>query len=76
VEVDGVPEEHEMAEGETLSFTALDNLKITVADGGAVQITVNGRDLGAPGEPGQPWTDSFTFDVGEEGGEPSPSGSL
>jgi cytoskeleton protein RodZ len=75
VEVDGAPEEHEMAEGETLSFTALDSLKITVADGGAVQITVNGRDLGAPGEPGQPWTDSFTFDVGEGSGDPSPSGS-
>ena len=47
----------------------------SAADGGAVQITVNGRDLGAPGEPGQAWSDTFTFDVGEGSGEPSPTAS-
>ena len=31
----------------------------------AVQVTVAGRDLGAPGEPGTAWTDTFTFDVRE-----------
>jgi hypothetical protein len=70
VEVDGAAEEHEMAEGETLSFTASESLDITVADGGAVQVTVNGRDLGAPGEPGHAWSDSFTFDV-DPGADPS-----
>jgi cytoskeletal protein RodZ len=75
VEVDGAVEDHPMAEGETLSFSALDSLKLTVADGGAAQITVNGRDLGAPGEPGQPWSDTFTFDVNEGSGEPSPTAS-
>ena len=41
-----------MAEDETLSFSAANELTITVADGGSVQLTVDGRDLGAPGEPG------------------------
>ena len=63
VTVDGVPETRDMEEGETLSFSADEELVLTVADGGAVQVTVAGRDLGAPGEPGSAWTDTFTFDV-------------
>ncbi|MGH2630959.1 MAG: RodZ domain-containing protein [Actinomycetota bacterium] len=76
VTVDGAPEVHEMAEGETLSFSAEDELVLTVADGGAVQVTVAGKDIGAPGEPGSPWTETFTFDVrqtpGTGTGAPSP----
>ena len=75
VEVDGASEDHAMAEGETLSFTALRDLVLVVADGGAVELTVNGRDLGAPGEPGQPWTDSFTFDVNPESAASTPVSS-
>lgn len=63
VTVDGAPETRDMEEGETLSFSADEELVLTVADGGAVQVTVAGRDLGAPGEPGSAWTDTFTFDV-------------
>jgi cytoskeleton protein RodZ len=65
VTVDGAPEIHDMEEGETLSFSADEELVLAVADGGAVQVTVAGRDLGAPGEPGTAWTDTFTFDVRE-----------
>jgi hypothetical protein len=68
VSVDGAPETYEMAEGETLSFSAEEELVLTVEDGGAVQVTVAGRDYGAPGEPGQPWTDTFSFDVSQSPG--------
>jgi len=68
VTVDGVPESFEMTEGETRSFSAVDELTIELADGGSVQLILNGRDLGAPGEPGQAWTKSFTY-----GTEVSPS---
>ena len=68
VTVDGVPQTFVMAEGETRSFSAVDDLTIEVADGGSVQVVLNGRDLGAPGEPGQPWTETFTYDA-----ETSPS---
>ena len=68
VTVDGAPESYAMEEGETLSFAADEELVLAVADGGAVQVTVAGRDLGAPGEPGTAWTDTFTFDVRESPG--------
>ena len=51
-----------MEEGETLSFSATEELVLTVEDGGAVQVTVAGRDYGAPGEPGEPWTQRYAFD--------------
>jgi cytoskeletal protein RodZ len=73
VAVDGVSESHSMAEDESLSFSAIDELTITVADGGAVQLSVDGRDMGAPGEPGQEWTRTFT--IGLVDASPTPSGS-
>ncbi|MGZ8580300.1 MAG: helix-turn-helix domain-containing protein [Actinomycetota bacterium] len=63
VTVDGAPASYDMEDGETLSFSADEELVLSVADGGAVQVTVAGRDLGAPGEPGSEWTETFTFDV-------------
>jgi cytoskeletal protein RodZ len=65
VAVDGIEETHEMADEESLSFSAADELTITVADGGSVQLTIDGRDLGAPGEPGHEWTQTFSFGVDE-----------
>jgi cytoskeleton protein RodZ len=62
VTVDGAPETLAMEEGETRSFSASERLELVVADGGAVQVTVGGRDLGAPGEPGSPWKRSFSLD--------------
>lgn len=70
VTVDGVPETFAMAQGETRSFSAVDELTITLADGGSVQVIVAGRDLGAPGEPGQMWTETYTYDTGAS---PSPA---
>ena len=60
VTIDGAAETHDMEEDETLSYSADEELVVSVADGGAVRITVAGRDLGAPGEPGEPWTETFT----------------
>jgi hypothetical protein len=79
VVVDGIEETHDMAEEETLSFSAADELVITFADGGSVQLTVDGRDLGAPGEPGTEWTKTFSFGADEPSvtptTDPSASGS-
>lgn len=68
VTVDGVPETFAMTEGEERAFSAVNDLTIELADGGSVQVILNGRDLGAPGEPGQAWTETFTYDT-----EASPS---
>ena len=68
VTVDGAVETHEMEEGETLSFSASEELKLSIADGGSVQVTVAGKDLGAPGEPGRRWTDTFADDVRQDPG--------
>ncbi|HJR97051.1 MAG TPA: helix-turn-helix domain-containing protein [Actinomycetota bacterium] len=71
--VDGVPEVHQMEEGETLSFSATEELVLTVEDGGAVQVTVAGKDYGAPGEPGEPWTQRYDFDVRQSPGSTTSS---
>ena len=63
VTVDGAPQTSRMREGETLSFSADEELVLWVAEGGTVQVTIAGKNLGAPGEPGRPWTDTYTFDV-------------
>jgi cytoskeleton protein RodZ len=68
VTADGVSESFEMAEGETRSFPARNDLTIELADGGSVQVILNGRDLGAPGEPGEPWRKTSSYDA-----EASPS---
>lgn len=75
VTVDGAPETHDMEENETLSFSATEELVLSIADGGSVQVTVAGKDLGAPGEPGQPWTNTFTYDVRQDPGTASRSPS-
>jgi hypothetical protein len=70
VTVDGAPQTHEMQDGETLSFSADEELEVSIADGGAVRLTVAGEDLGTPGTPGRPWSDTFTVGVASV---PSPS---
>jgi cytoskeleton protein RodZ len=72
VTVDGATESLAMEEGETRSFSARERLELVVADGGALQVTVGGRDLGAPGEPGSPWTRSFSLDDIPATSAPSP----
>jgi hypothetical protein len=71
VGIDGASERHAMGEGETLTFSADEELVLSVADGGAVQVTVAGRDLGTPGKPGLAWTETFT--IGEQSAPPAAS---
>jgi hypothetical protein len=68
--VDGVESTYPMAAGETRTFIAQSDMTLSVTDGGAVRLTVNGVDHGVPGTPGQPWSDSFSFDT-SDGATPS-----
>ena len=54
------------------SFEATTSLTIRLAQGSAVELTVNGRDLGRPGKPGHPWKRTFSY--GQPEATPSPSG--
>jgi len=63
VTIDGAPQTHAMEEGETLLFEAEEELVLSVDDGGAVQISVAGVDLGAPGRRGETWTETFPSGV-------------
>ena len=59
-----------MAAGETRTFIAQSDMTLSATDGGAVRLTVNGVDHGVPGTPGQPWSDSFSFET-SDGATPS-----
>ena len=70
VTIDGVESTYPMGAGETRTFTAQSDLALSVTDGGAVRLTVNGVDNGIPGTPGLPWSDSWSFGA-SEGATPS-----
>jgi hypothetical protein len=70
VKIDGVESTYPMAAGETRTFTANTDLVLSVTDGGAVRLTVNGVDHGIPGSPGLPWSDSYSFGA-SDGATPS-----
>jgi len=60
--IDGVPGEPvTLRPGEVASYSGEHEVTVTASDGGAVSVSVNGRDLGAPGSIGQPWTDTYGF---------------
>jgi hypothetical protein len=63
VTIDGVESTYLMNAGETRTFSAQSQLVLSVTDGGAVRLTVNGKDYGIPGIPGQPWSHQFSFDT-------------
>lgn len=63
---DGVESTYGMDAGETRTFTAQTSLFLSVTDGGAIRLTVNGVDYGIPGTPGAPWGRPFSF--GPSGG--------
>lgn len=66
VTIDGVESSYAMNAGETRTFSARSDLVLSVTDGGAVRLTVNGVDHGIPGTPGQPWTsEPFRFGTDE-----------
>ena len=46
--------------GESIALMATGELVVSATDGGAIQVTVDGRDAGVPGRNGQPWTETFT----------------
>jgi len=46
--------------GESVSLIATQELQLSVNDGGAIQLTVNGSDVGTPGRSGKPWSQSYT----------------
>jgi hypothetical protein len=71
--VDGQQTVVRMKRGELVAFSPHDDLTLLVAQGGSVQVTIAGTDLGAPGEPGQPWEQTFTYE--EVAAWPSPSAS-
>ena len=62
VTADGVESTFALQVGETRTFTAQTDLLLAVTDGGAIRLTVNGKDYGIPGQPGQPWSRPFSFD--------------
>ena len=55
----GQPKTVSLGPGESSSFAASDRLILSTSDGGAVTVTLNGRDLGVPGTAGEPWSRTF-----------------
>jgi cytoskeleton protein RodZ len=45
--------------GESMSLRATDQLELSADDGGAIELTVDGRDRGVPGRHGQPWSATY-----------------
>ncbi len=45
--------------GESMSLIAAEALEISVDDGGAIRLVVNGRDAGTPGRTGKPWSATY-----------------
>jgi Uncharacterized protein conserved in bacteria len=74
VSVDGEVTSSAMAKGEQLSFMPTSRFVVKGTDGGAVELLVEGHDLGAPGLPGLVWLRSYTY--GEVSSWPSPSPSV
>ena len=46
--------------GESVSLIATEQLQVSVDDGGAVELSINGRDAGTPGRAGKPWSQTYT----------------
>lgn len=68
--VDGVSSSFSLQPGETRSLVALERLRVTVADAGLVEVSLNGTEE-TGGRPGSPHT--YTFRLGDRGA-PSSTG--
>lgn len=68
---DGAPDSFAMRPGETITLVALESLDVTVADGGLVEVSLNGTDV-TEGTRGMPHT--YRFTLGDGGGESSSIG--
>jgi len=61
VVIDGTAQEPTtLRPGESISLMAADELQVSATDGGAIELTVDGKDRGTPGVGGAPWSDTFT----------------
>jgi hypothetical protein len=70
VDADGIERIYQLTQGETRTFSADASLDLAADDGAAIQLTVNGNDLGVPGYTGMPWSDSWT--LGSDSAIPPP----
>ena len=71
---DGVQEfKGDLQANEARSFTANENLSVEFARGGVVQLRVNGRDLGAPGDEGEPYVHTFVAPAPSPVPSPAPA---
>lgn len=58
--IDGTPQDPTtLRPGESVSLRATDQLDVAADDGGAIELTVDGREAGVPGRDGKPWSGSF-----------------
>jgi len=64
---DGAAETFSLEAGEGRSWAADTLLAIRLSHGASARVTVNGRDLGYPGQPDKAWQDTYSF------GDESPS---
>jgi hypothetical protein len=59
--IDGVAQDPTtLRPGESLSLMATEELRVGATDGGAIQLSVDGKDRGTPGVEGAPWSRTFT----------------
>jgi cytoskeleton protein RodZ len=59
--IDGTAQEPTtLRPGESIALMAAEELAVSVTDGGAIELTVDGKDKGTPGVAGAPWSDTFT----------------
>jgi hypothetical protein len=49
----------QLGPGESISYSAVQDLTVSASDGGAIRIVVDGRTLGVPGTAGHPWSETF-----------------
>jgi len=61
----------ELSAREARSFQGAQELSVSFSRGGVVSLTVNGKDLGTPGNVNEPYSQTF---FAEKGGTPSPAG--
>ena len=71
VTTDGERTTYQLRQDEERSFSADSTLVVHLAEGGSVQLVVNGSTLGTPGHAGAPWEKSFSFDTSGETSSPS-----
>jgi cytoskeletal protein RodZ len=58
--VDGIAQDPTtLRPGETVALIASQELQVSVTDGGAVELSVDGKERGTPGVPGEPWSRTF-----------------